>query len=63
MDMTRVRISLIFELIIKRYIPVIPDGLAFGECYCGLGDPGENFRFRSFICNDCSHIFEPVDAI
>ena len=61
-DMTRERISLIFELI-EHYIPVIPDGLEFDECCCGLGDPGENFRFRSFICNDCSHIFEPVDAI
>ena len=43
--------------------PVIPNGLEFGECCCGLGDPGENVRFRSFICNDCSQIFESVDAI
>ena len=28
------------------------------ECCCGLGDPGENFRFGSFICDDCSQVFE-----
>ena len=58
--MTRERISLIFEL---SAVFLSFHGLEFGECCCGLGDPDENFRFRSFICVDCSHIFEPVDAI
>ena len=60
MDMIRECISLIFEL---SAIPVIPDGLEFGECCCGLDDTGENLRFGPFICDDCSQIFEPVDPI
>ena len=62
MDMTRERISLIFEHT-AILIPVIPDGLEFCECCSGVGGPGENFRFGSFICDDCSLVFEPVDVI
>ena len=61
MDMIREGISLIFEL--SAMFLFIPDSLAFCECCCGLGDPGKNFRFRSFISDDWSQIFEPVDAI
>ena len=60
MDMTRERISLIFELS-AIFLSFQMD--EFGECCSGLGDPGENFRFRSFICDDCSQIFEFVHAI
>ena len=60
-DMIRERINLIFEL--SAIYLFFPDGLEFCECCCGLGDPGENFSCRSFICDDCSQIFEHVDAI
>ena len=62
MDMTRERISLIFEQT-AILIPVIPGGLAFCDCCSCLGGPGENFRFGSFISDACSQVFEPVDVI
>ena len=57
-DMTRERISLIFELsaIFLSFQMV----LNCCECCC---DPGENFRFGSFICDDCSQVFEAGVAI
>ena len=60
MDMTRERINLIFELSAMFLSFQNVDGLEF--C-CGLGDPGENFRFGSFIRDYYSQAFEAVDAI
>ena len=59
MDMTRDRINLIFELsaIFLSFQMV----LSFVSA--AVGDPDENFRFGSFICDDCSQLIEPVDAI
>ena len=62
MDMTRERISLIFELgaILLSFQMVLSFASAAVH---GLGDSGEDFRFRSFLCDHCSQMCEPVDAI